>query len=433
MSGLSLQFQPTAATAILGGLVPSRVAHRPGWFTEIPLALQAWRELRRIRMATCPWSGCRHYTSVFSILPNGQIGEPIVGWAGNIEQRPTQFWWDVAPWCWMTTRFIVSTSGENQTDNVPSAWNNGNNTIEVIGGGAGARNATSSFNNYGGGGGAYAKSVNVSLAPGGTATFYIGPAALGGAATSTPGVDNPGQDGAWNFYNGTYYGDASVWAAGGTSADGAGGTDGGGSVLYLGGNGAGIGGGGGAGGSNGAGANSVVSSTAFTVSDGGNGGSGGGGNGGGSDGVVNVRKDGGNGGDNSGSTGHGSGATSGASAADGTNGGGGGGGYGSTTVYRDAAAGGVGTEWDGSHGGGGGGGCGAIDGRNSTTSRSNGGNGGNYGGGGGTGGSSFSSSFTTWRSGGSGGNGGQGIIVMVYVPVTFAGFNRAPRMTYLRR
>ena len=106
--------------------------YEPTWFTEIPLALQDWRELRRIRFSTCPWLNCKHYTSVFEINYDGTIGEAIVGWAGSIQDGPpiSEYWWDDKPWCWMVTSFLTSgAGGGNQTYTSDISWNNANNTI----------------------------------------------------------------------------------------------------------------------------------------------------------------------------------------------------------------------------------------------------------------------------------------------------------------
>ena len=102
--------------------------------------------------------------------------------------------------------------GSNETYNVPVDWNNSANTVECIGagGGAGACNTTTLFICGGGGGGAYARSANVSLTPGGTATFQVG---AGGAGSPAPG--NNGGAGGSTWFNGTTAGGSSCAAGGG--------------------------------------------------------------------------------------------------------------------------------------------------------------------------------------------------------------------------
>ena len=67
---------------------------------------------------------------------------------------------------------------EGTTWTVPDDWTDGDNTIEVIGGGgAGYSDTANTAGAAGGGGGGYSKSVNIDLTPGGTVTYAIG---LGG-------------------------------------------------------------------------------------------------------------------------------------------------------------------------------------------------------------------------------------------------------------
>lgn len=73
------------------------------------------------------------------------------------------------------TQTITLTSGSTWT--VPSDWNSGNNTIQVIGGGGGGSSS-------GGGGGAYSAVTNVSLTPGSTVSYSVG---TGGGAGSGGG------------------------------------------------------------------------------------------------------------------------------------------------------------------------------------------------------------------------------------------------------
>ena len=79
---------------------------------------------------------------------------------------------------------IFLTSGT--TWNVPAHWNSLNNTIEVIGGGAGAQGSPSSQAGGGGGGGAYSKAVNVSLTPSSTVGISVG---VGGTTDGQSGTD----------------------------------------------------------------------------------------------------------------------------------------------------------------------------------------------------------------------------------------------------
>src|SRR5262249_52711360 len=72
----------------------------------------------------------------------------------------------------------------NQTWNVPSDWNSANNTIECIGsGGSGFQGSASVA--PGGGGGAYAAISNLTLTPGGTATYSIGASATSAVVTTS--------------------------------------------------------------------------------------------------------------------------------------------------------------------------------------------------------------------------------------------------------
>lgn len=148
-----------------------------------------------------------------------------------------------------TTVFL--TSGTSWT--VPSDWNSSNNTIECIGAGANGTTGNAGTGVFpqnggaggsGGGGGAYAKKNNVSLTPGGSASYTIG-AANSGTAT--------------NFNSGSCIGAAASGSTGGTAGSSAGDTtfSGGngasGGPFAAGGSGGGGGGGGGAAGKNGAG------------------------------------------------------------------------------------------------------------------------------------------------------------------------------------
>lgn len=268
----------------------------------------------------------------------------------------------------MATVIFLTTTGAG-TWTVPSDWNSSSNTIECLGAG-GSGNGGSAGG--GAGGGAYSAISNLSLTPGGSASYSVGAAVL-----STDGADTWFNGGALVLSSvgakGGKHSTSSVGALGGATASGIG------TTKFAGGNGgegavARRGGGGGAAGKNGNGANGGNAS-------GGNAGGGGGSGGGtaGSDGAA-----GGAGGNNFGGTG---GGTSGSPGTPGTNGGGGGGGIG---VSGDGGSGGAGTEWDATHGSGGGAGGGTL-----TTAAV----GGLYGGGGG---------------GGNAGLGAQGLIVITY-------------------
>ena len=284
---------------------------------------------------------------------------------------------------------IVLTSGTSWT--VPSDWNDGSNTIEVIGGG-GAGAAPGGQGEGGGGGGAYSKAVNVSLTPGATVSIAIG---AGGASAGAVGGDTylcSSSSGCASIAGASVVCGAKGGSGGSGGSGGAGGGSGSGigATRYSGGNGgdastfgnnAGAGGGGAAG-PNGAGANGGTNTTSYDSS-------GGGGSGGGSAGSNAIGGP-GAGGNNFSGSGGGS-----APAGDGSDGGGGGGGSnGSGTGGGD---GGAGVDFaDGSYGAGGGGGGGGYN--------HNGGAGGLYGGGGG--GSGYAA--------GSVGLGAQGIIYITY-------------------
>ncbi len=284
----------------------------------------------------------------------------------------------------------ILTSGTTWT--VPADWTDGDNTIEVIGGGGAGRTDTTGIAGAGGGGGgAYAKSVNIDLTPGGTVDYQIG---QGGIPTSVNGTDT--------FFNrtsgtaGTCADTTSACAKGGTGATSATGTAGGtaassfatgtGNVKNNGGTGGtgnttsdSGGGGGGAGGPNGAGGTGGAGDT-DNATDGVGGG--GGGNGGGAAGGSGITSDtiGAAGGNGNGGTGGGAGGTA-ADGANGTAGTGGGGGGGSDN--KDGGHGANGSDLvAGVAVGSGGGGGGTGD---TATTTGMGGNGGLYGAGGGGG------------------------------------------------
>jgi hypothetical protein len=304
----------------------------------------------------------------------------------------------------MTAKVIFLTTTGAGTWTVPADWNNANNSIELIGGGAGGTGGNGG--RYGGGGGAYAGLYNFSLTPGATVYLYVG---AGGIGTTT-NVYSQGED---TWFNKTinaapsFFVDGALAKAGrsfgapsyttsvgnairegGTSAIGASayGNGGGGAAGQFGygqPGGVGTNGGGGGGGSNGL-------ATAGLSGSGSSGGAGGAGYNG------TAVYPGGLGGTNVDPPGNG------------LNGSGGGGAY----TFGSAGQGGNGGGWVSTLGaiaGGGGGGGGNFN----TTSP--GGNGGLYGGGGGG----------ANRTGVAGGNGAQGIIVITYDPDITVSLNGA--------
>lgn len=261
--------------------------------------------------------------------------------------------------------FLTSPTGSNQTFNIPADWST-TNTVEAIGGGAAGRNTINfSDGRAGGAGGDYAKSVNLTLTPGGTLTYRIG-------AAGTVSVNNPSNSGGDTWFNGTIFpttGQA-VGARGGAGDDDVGAAAGNTANDYATGTGNAKFAGGGSGQANGGSPSA-------------NGGSGGGGAGGPS----------------------GAGSTSAASGVSGSTGGA----ADNSTVAGGTAAnpgniGNSGTEFDASHGCGSGGG--------GANGNSAGGAGGLYGGGGGGAGANGTSSSNN------GGAGAQGIIVVTYTDLT---------------
>lgn len=276
------------------------------------------------------------------------------------------------------TQTFLTTTGSNQTYTKPSDWNDSNNTIESIGGGAsgGVANrstATRSFGS-GGGGGGYGIYTNLTLS--GNATYRIG---SGGTAvnrtTAGTTAGNAGSD-SWFGVSATDYASASTGATAGSAgaavnsgnvSGGAGGS-GKGTGNFAGGAGGGVtygsgtnpragAGGGGAGGLNGAGNAGATVTTS---------------------------------------------GTSGQSA-----GGSGDAGSGGPAGTAGGGTGGNGTEWSASYGSGGGGGGATF----TTTGTS--GSGGNYGGGGG----GMGCGSTTVAGDGTSGAGIQGLIVITYTPL----------------
>lgn len=264
-------------------------------------------------------------------------------------------WLDGGLFYEFATVTFLSTTGSNQTYTKPADWNNADNIIECLGGGA------SGYTNLGNGGagGGYTKLTNITLA--GNATYRVG---AGGLAD--------GNDGGDTWFNDTVYpttGTDKVGAKGGlTKTDTYGNASGGASTSgYPAGGTRYSGGDGGAGNSSGFG------------------GAGGGGaagkNGNGNTGATAPANDNGSAG-GSGDAGFGGAA-------------------GSAGVGGAGGNGGNGTEWDATHGSGGGGGGGTGN-----TPDYAGGSGGNYGAGSGSGGYVSGSSPA----------GKQGLIVVTYTP-----------------
>ena len=88
-------------------------------------------------------------------------------------------WYDMTPGSPSgVSKVVILTSGSSWT--VPDDWNNANNSVECIGGGAGGNGSPGDFHNqYGGGGGAYAKVSNFTFTVGSSVSYQIG---AGGAA-----------------------------------------------------------------------------------------------------------------------------------------------------------------------------------------------------------------------------------------------------------
>lgn len=101
-----------------------------------------------------------------------------------------------------TITYLTASPGTNQTFNIPTDWNSTSNNVQAVGGGASGAsgdNSVGSTADSGGGGGAYAQSVNLSLTPGGTATYQIGKGGVLQAATSN------GQAGGDTWFNATTF------------------------------------------------------------------------------------------------------------------------------------------------------------------------------------------------------------------------------------
>lgn len=171
----------------------------------------------------------------------GMLLVPIIGFSAQVK----------------STRFITSTSTSTQTDNVDAAWNSANNTIQIV-------SHAGSPSSSGAGGGGYAKVVNGTLTPGGTATFRLAPAG------------NGNDDAHADWYGGASLALSLVGIRGGSNAGGSAGagasvTNAIGSTVFRGGNGSSLGSfsccdsepgaGGGAAGPHGAGGDAVAPSS----------------------------------------------------------------------------------------------------------------------------------------------------------------------------
>jgi hypothetical protein len=111
----------------------------------------------------------------------------------------------------------LTTTGTSNTYNVPSDWNNLNNTVECIGAGASGGaiyKSTGVRMGTGGGGGGFGKKSNISLTPSGTTTYGVG---VGGVArvTSTNGIAVAGAAGGDTYFGESSYAAASVGGTGG--------------------------------------------------------------------------------------------------------------------------------------------------------------------------------------------------------------------------
>lgn len=260
-----------------------------------------------------------------------------------------------------TVTFLSSGAGSNQTYNRPSDWNNSNNSIELLGGGACGGHTVTGQHGTGGGGSEYGKALNLTISS--TTTYQIAAGVIGVASAG------PGTNGNASWWNGTTQAAATLGALGGNAGDagsgsrngGAGGTGGVGAAHFAGGrggnltgsSGSGASGGGGAAGKSAAGNNGVDSTSTST-------------------GISTAG-------------GSGDGGLGGAGGAVGSSGG-------------------NGTEWDSSHGSGGGGGGDTGGG---------GGGSGIYGGGGAAGINNSS------------GPGAAGLIVITYTPKLYFSFNQS--------
>ena len=325
-------------------------------------------QIHAVRNGKIVWRGKFEDREDFDVFLHA-IAYDYLRYDRHIQCLPTP-WWDDAfadlQYSFLVTKFIVSTSASNQTDPVASDWNSLSNNVDLIasgGSGASSRHSTGVFSTSGGGGAGWSQQINITLTPGGTATFFLntgGAAVAAGASASVAG--NIGND-AW--YNGTTLAGSSVGAKGGGA-----GVAGASAAAVTGAAGGALASGVGSSRASG-GAAGNVSSTTTAGATGGGGAGGGSGNGNAGANVV-------------------SGAGAGGSGDAGAGGGAG---------TAAGGAGGIGNEYGTNHGSGGGGG-GAV-------TAVAGGAGGNYGGGGGG---------TAVNSAVSSGAGTQGLIIRQYTP-----------------
>lgn len=298
------------------------------------------------------------------------------GLVNEILGDPTLYPW--LQYDFATVTFL-STTGSNQTYNKPSDWNDGNNSVEGLGGGASGgigMNSSGTRCGAGGGAGAYSKIINFTFS-GASLTYRVGSFGAG-VSRSTTGA-TVGNNGTVTYFNASSdpgagtdntklgaqpgsLGNASSAGNVGPAAGGVG-TSGWGSTRSSG------------------GSSGACTGTTAT-------------GGGGAPGPAGA---GGNAADSGGAPTAGGSANNGATAGGAAGGGG------------DAGDGVGGTEWDGSHGSGSGGGGLALTSSGPFTS----GDGGTYGGG--SGGARSTSAATNT------GNGGQGLIVVTYMPATASG------------
>lgn len=326
---------------------------------------------------------------------------------------------------------------------VPLDWNNSNNTIECIGGGAsGAGWSTSRTASLGGGGGGYSKSFNQTLTPGAVVNISVG---AGGIAPITANTQGLAGGNTWIASNNTAnslnsagvicgaeqgYGGNGGFSSGNQGSGGgssAGVANGSGAIRTGGGSGSnfsfGTGAGGGAGGPDGSGGQGGAGLT--TTPQGGAGGGGAGDNigGGGAGGAASGSSNGINGGAAGVGLGGGAGSTSnGIVGSSGTIGGGGGGGF--AGIVSLGGHGGNGAIWGSNFGPGGGGGS---NGSNASITTGTGGVGGLFGGGGAGGGFNGSPSAGINQAG----NGGQGAILITYTRPSNFGFDPTKNMFML--
>ncbi len=289
---------------------------------------------------------------------------PLVPWSPDIG--------DYVTYEFASVNIFTSSPGSTQTVGRPVDWNDEDNSIECIGGGAsGGLTKDSRAAASGGGGGAYAKIVNYTA----LATNYYSIGNFGASQSSSTGTDYSGLAGTatWFGPSGSPVVSADFGKAGIGGGNNLGGVSGGtlansiGTTLYKGGN----------------------SGSANAASPGAKAASGGGGAGqptaaGGDSAAV---------------------STSGTSASDGGSSGGIGGAFSAGAVLTSAENGGAGTEWVTVGSGGGGGGLATTAGTGTSSS----GAGGNYGGGGGG-----TCALNSWI--GVTGEGGQGLLVVTYSP-----------------